>query len=368
MSWLRPIRSGWVIRDEVPGPDVDEFAEPDRVVEALAGAMGRTLLAVQHPHRTPEALAAGLGLAEALPIARSTLAVLLRTAYRRVENVVAPYRVDGRDGSVTGVLCMVGLDRVRHAEAVYPEVVADRAEVLAGLGCLTSAAMLVPVRHGERLTAAVLDATAHREPVVSTVDSVGRRHRVWLVAPDLLAGVGEGPLMVADGNHRVAAAAAAGLSELLALVAAGPDLRVGAFHRALTGTGLDAGRLADAWLRVGLVVREVSDQADPAPGRVVVRCPGGTLAVDLPVTGDIDHSIVENLLLDKALGVDPAGPHVHALPGDRPLPAGADVVILIAAVPLKELLARHAAGQLMPRKSTYFTPKPRSGLVLADVR
>ena len=27
----------------------------------------------------------------------------------------------------------------------------------------------------------------------------------------------------------------------------------------------------------------------------------------------------------------------------------------------------HAAGGRMPRKSTYFTPKPRSGLLLADL-
>jgi uncharacterized protein (DUF1015 family) len=27
----------------------------------------------------------------------------------------------------------------------------------------------------------------------------------------------------------------------------------------------------------------------------------------------------------------------------------------------------HAQGRRMPRKSTYFTPKPRSGLLLADL-
>ncbi|NBH11123.1 DUF1015 domain-containing protein, partial [Amycolatopsis sp. SID8362] len=48
-DWIRPIGRGWVVRDAVPGPDVDEFAEPDRVIDALAApGAGDTLLAVQH--------------------------------------------------------------------------------------------------------------------------------------------------------------------------------------------------------------------------------------------------------------------------------------------------------------------------------
>src|SRR3989337_47554 len=97
MRWVRPVARGWVVRDEVPGPDVDEFAEPDRILAALAepGAAARSLLAVQHPHRTPQAVAEGRGLLDSLPTARNTLRLMLRTAYREVSNVVAPYEVDG---------------------------------------------------------------------------------------------------------------------------------------------------------------------------------------------------------------------------------------------------------------------------------
>jgi hypothetical protein len=363
-----------VVRGEVPGPDVDEFAEPDRVVEALAaGTARRSLLAVQHPHRTPDALAAGLRVSEALPFARTTLSTLLRTAYRPVANVVAPYTVDGPDGSVIGLLCMVHPSTGQHMEQVYPDVVAERAEVLAGLGCLTSAALLIPVNGAETLTTAVRAAIETAgEASVSTVDSRGRRHRVWLVEPngELLAAAGAGPLLVADGNHRVAAAAAAGLTEMLALVTAGPGLRIGAFHRVLTGTGLDAAALEAAWRRVGLTVATAPPDAEPSPGRVVVQCPDRTLAVDLPPTEPaprIDHAVVEDLLLDKALGIDAEGPHVLPLPANRPPPADADAVLLLAPVPLTDVLATYAGGRRMPRKSTFFTPKPRSGLVLADL-
>lgn len=385
MSWVRPIARGWVVREEVPGPDVDEFAEPHRVVAALArpGAARGTLLAVQHPHRTPEALAGGFGVFEALPRARRALADLVRAAYRPVTDVVAPYQVDGPDGSATGLLCAVdpaavgadGTGRVRHSEQVYPEVVAERARVLAGLGCATSAALLVPVTAGDRLTAAVRAVVDEAgPPAVATVDTSGRRHRLWLLGPGptrdaLLDLVAAGPLLVADGNHRVAAAA--GLGTLLALVAAGPDLRVRAFHRVLTGTGLDADALAAAWRRVGLPVREAPDAVAPtSPGSVVVRAGERVLVVGLPEAAGaprIDHAAVEDLMLRRALGIDPAGPCVRALPEGRDPGPDAEAVLLLAPVPLDDVLAVHAEGGRMPRKSTYFTPKPRSGLLLADL-
>ncbi|OLF11850.1 DUF1015 family protein [Actinophytocola xanthii] len=381
MSWIRPVERGWVVREEVPGPDVDEFAEPDRVVAALHRRHEGTLLAVQHPHRTPPAIEQGLGLLDALPHARSTLSVLLHTAYRAVTDVVAPYEVDGPDGTACGLLCLVdpaavdadGLVRVRHSEQVYPEIVAERARVLAGLGYATSAAMLVPVAERDTLTAAVRAAVAGEEPVVSTVDSGGRRHRLWLLGPGprretVLAEAGAHPLMVADGNHRVAAAATARLTGLLALVTAGPALRVGAFHRVLVGTGLTAAALAEAWRRIGLSVAETPSAERPThTGTVVVRCPEATLRVELPAGGE-DHALVEEVLVRRALGVDPEGPNVRPLPDGREPPSDADAVLLLAPVPLADVLAVHAAGERMPRKSTYFTPKPRSGLLLAELR
>lgn len=375
--WVSAIRHGWVVDREVPGPDVDEFAEPADVIAALARWRGDSLLAVQHPHRTPRALAEGLSPADALPEARRELDRLLATAYRPVTDIVAPYRVDGPDGTAVGVLCLVDpreMSVVRHSEEVYPRVVAERAEMLSGLGCATSAAMLVPLSDGGKLTDAVLRETDMPE-AVRTVDPAGRTHRLWLSGPGhgqdaLLAVARNGPLLVADGNHRVAAAARAGTS-LLALITAGPDLRVGAFHRELTGTGLGPAELVAAWRRNGSRVHE--DGGPPVPGVVTVRAGGARLRVELPPPepGEplprIDHGVAERVLIAEALGIDPEGRRVRALPAAHPPDPDADAVLEFAPVPLADVLAVHAQRRLMPRKSTYFTPKPRTGLLLADL-
>ncbi|MGH3873119.1 MAG: DUF1015 family protein [Pseudonocardiaceae bacterium] len=387
--WVRAIRRGWVVEGGVPGPDVDEFAEATEVVAALARGAGDTLLAVQHPHRTPGALAGGLSVAAALPAARQALDRLRVTAYRQVDGVVAPYRVDGPDGVAVGVLCLVdsaavdvhGRSWVRHSEQVYPDVVAERAAVLTGLGCATSAAMLVPVVGGNQLTAAVLRSIdTLGAPAVSTTDSGGRSHRLWLLGPGagqdaVLGAVARSPLLVADGNHRVAAAAAGDQSSLLALVTGGPALRIGAIHRALVGTGLTVEDLVYAWRRKGLAVRHAPNPDPPVvAGTVVVRASGADLLVELPgpEPGEpvprIDHGLAERLLIADALGIDPEGPQVRALPAGRPAGAGVDAVLKLAPVPFADVLAVHEQGRRMPRKSTYFTPKPRSGLLLADLR
>ncbi len=388
---VRPIAAGWVVTgDRVPGPDVDEFAEPDQVITALGApdlAGTDSLLAVQHPHRTPAALAGSLAVVDALPAAREMLDRLVAAGYREVTGIVAPYLVSGPDGTALGMLCLVdpavldaeGMARVRHSEQVYPKVVAERATVLAGLGRATSAAMLIPVTDGPDLTAALHRVTSGLGPAaVSTTDSAGRRHQLWLLGPgpdqdELVAVAGRHPLLVADGNHRVAAAAVSDPSGLLALVTGGPDLRVGAIHRVLVGTGLDAAALSAAWRAAGLDVTEVASGQTPKPGVVVAVAGGRTLRVRLPepAFGEplprIDHSVVEHVLLGRALGLDPAGSQVRPLPPGARVPGAADAVLLLAPVPYEDVLAVHEQGRTMPRKSTYFTPKPRSGLLLAGL-
>jgi uncharacterized protein (DUF1015 family) len=342
-----------------------------------------SLLAVQHPQRTPGALAAGLSLADAMPAAVAELDSLCRNAYRPVHQVVAPYRISGEDASAVGILCLVdpravdeqGRTWVRDSERVYPSVVAERAEVLAALGVATSAAMLVPVADRPAMPDALSELVEHTcaglgTPEVSAVDRQGRRHELWTLGPGaeqdaLLAEAGRYPLLVADGNHRVAAARASGLGGLLALITAGPRLRVKAIHRVLVRSGLRLDDLRRAW--ASYPIADVPSDRRPETGTVVAVTDEGALAVRLPEAGGPDHAVLENVLLRKALGVDPQGSVLHAWPDGAPQVDGADVRLMVAPVPFETVRAMHRTGRRMHRKSTYFTPKPRSGLLLASL-
>jgi len=371
---VRAIRTGWVVRDTVPGPDVDEYGEPDQIARALAapGAADGSLLAVQHPHRTPMALAGHQTLLQAMPIAEYALNQLRAKHYRREKHFVALSWGDGPDGEALGLMCVVdptavlpdGGTFVRHTEDVYPEVVAERAAMQAALRCATSAAMLVPASGGAEFTGLLHEVVAELgEPDVSIVDWHGR-DRLWLlgrgeVQDTVLRAAGGRGLLVADGNHRVAAATLAG-NGLLALVTGGPDLRIGPIHRVLLHTHLTPDELVQRWQLTGLSVR--TSFAEPVPGTVVVYAGGQRLAVDLPGEG-IDHLKVELLMVERALGLDPAAVLRPLYVGQEPR-ADADAVVMIAPVPMEHVLT----GRPMPRKATYFTPKPRSGLVLANLR
>jgi uncharacterized protein (DUF1015 family) len=89
----------------------------------------------------------------------------------------------------------------------------------------------------------------------------------------------------------------------------------------------------------------------------------------------MDHALVERIVLGDALGLTPGDKHITYVGGDYPpswlvgeVDAGrADLAILIAPVSVDDFVAVNLARQKMPRKSTWFTPKARGGLVLAEL-
>ena len=80
-------------------------------------------------------------------------------------------------------------------------------------------------------------------------------------------------------------------------------------------------------------------------------------------------------LLRDGLGLEPGDKRISYVGGDYPpqwlvgeVDAGrAELAIMIAPVTVDEFVAVNLARQKLPRKSTWFTPKARGGLVLADL-
>ncbi|SNT04974.1 Uncharacterized conserved protein, DUF1015 family [Geodermatophilus pulveris] len=235
-------------------------------------------------------------------------------------------------------------------------------------------------------------------PALELTDADGVRHALWRVAdPDLtarvtaaLAGTGA---VIADGHHRFAAARAHGAREILALLTPmGPGgLRVDPIHRVVPELALDeAVAAASAGFRLtalpaaaGGAGREVARWlADPGETGVLVSDGSRLVRLDRPsgrVTGAVppeapaawrglDVVLVHHGLVRRLWGRadDPAGVLVAhgvaaALEGAR---ASRGVALLLRAPSPADVAAVARAGARMPRKSTLFVPKPRTGLVL----
>ena len=123
------------------------------------------------------------------------------------------------------------------------------------------------------------------------------------------------------------------------------------------------------------------EPGDAQSGTVQLYTRGGTWAVSLPrdpaarVVDNLDHALVERVLFGDVLGLDPGDKRITYVGGDYSHPwlrgevdaERADLAVLIAAVGVDEFVAVNLARDKMPRKSTWFTPKARAGLVVASV-
>jgi uncharacterized protein (DUF1015 family) len=252
-------------------------------------------------------------------------------------------------------------------------------------------------------TAGVVDRVAGTAPLVLAQTPDGLRHRLWrmddpaelaVVAADLAGR----QALIADGHHRYAAYRAL-QAEREAMTGAGPwdsglallvDLRahppaVGAIHRVVAGLDL-AGALAG--LDGLFSVHRVDDldaqvAADGlSTGQILLvgaDGQGATLevldrpAVDAVVARNhpeqwkrLDTAVLHDVLIDRAWAMpeERVSYHHEVAGAVRAATRTAGIAVLLAPVQVESVLELAAQGVRMPRKSTSFGPKPRTGLVL----
>jgi uncharacterized protein (DUF1015 family) len=221
--------------------------------------------------------------------------------------------------------------------------------------------------------------------VATDVDQSGRTHAIWVVPEgplqdDLVALAGGGELVVADGNHRSLAAQTGGLPRFLAVVTTPASVAIQPYNRLVAELGV--ADLVAELTAAGARVEPLPRPADiPAKGTIELYAAGTSYAVTLPARPDapavenLDHALVERVLLRDALGLDPGDKRVSYIGGDYPaewlrgeVDAGrAALAVLIAPVTVDDFVTVNLQRHKLPRKSTWFTPKARGGLVLAQL-
>src|SRR5689334_3899668 len=110
---LHPITHGWVSSGSTGARNCGEFASDAEITDIIA-ANPSSMLALEMPHLTPEAVRAGQSLADALPAAVARFADLKQGGgLRSVERVVAPYRITRRgEPDALGLFCCVDTEQV----------------------------------------------------------------------------------------------------------------------------------------------------------------------------------------------------------------------------------------------------------------
>ncbi|HKA82926.1 MAG TPA: DUF1015 domain-containing protein [Acidimicrobiales bacterium] len=281
-----------------------------------------------------------------------------------------------------------GADILPH-EQTTPKARSDRLELLRACRANLSAIW------GLSLAKGLTDLLpVEADPVADVVDDEGVRHTVWIVdRPDvsdaIAAAVAAQPVVIADGHHRYETAltylaerersegqpggAAATLAFVVELVE--DELTVRAIHRLLNGlpAGLDLVAALDPWFEpVG----------PPPAGEPVTTAmiDGGALCAVLP-SGEVllrprpdalaDARDLDSARLDVALASLPAHEVTFQHGPDnvrRAVATGqAQAGVLVRPASVAQIEATAHGGERMPPKTTFFHPKPRTGLVFRDL-
>jgi uncharacterized protein (DUF1015 family) len=396
MSVVHPIARAWISTGGTGARNYDEFAD-DAEITDIVSANPASALAIEMPHRAPDSL--GRTFTAALPDAVARLRHQREDgSYAPAGDVVVLYRItepDRPDEAAYGLFAMVDTDQISTSadepgvvirnEDVFIDKVRERVALAEATGHLLSPVLLLQTGFG--LHAALAEAVAGAgTPAVTDIDHVGRTHALWTVAGDsslgrsLTALAGAGELVVADGNHRSLAAQIGELPRFLAVVTTPESVAIQPYHRLITELPISLPAVLDGLRAAGATVEPGPVQIPPQ-GRIILYGREDAHQVTLPpsasecIVDGMDHALVERVLLRDILGLDPGDKRIVYVGGDYPpswlrseVDSGrAEAAVLIAPVRVDEFVAVNLARQKMPRKSTWFTPKARGGLVLAEL-
>ncbi len=306
------------------------------------------------------------------------------------EPALYPYRMTAPDGTATvGVVGALAMsDDVLPHEETMPKPKSDRLDLLRATG-----ANLSPI-WGLSLTEGMTETFAPEgPPAEEAYDDDGVHHELWVVDDPVViakvrAAVAASPVVIADGHHRYETARAyrdevrranGDLSGDHDLVMAfmveltEAQLHVHAIHRIVSGLpeGTEPAGLLGGYFD--------AVHAGPATERVVgALASSGSLAAVTPLDAwlltvrpgafEDAGTDLEAGLVDLALRQVPGAAVSYAAAWQEALgevTAGrSQLALLLRPVTVPQISAWARGRRRMPPKTTYFSPKPRTGMVI----
>ncbi|MGI8794398.1 MAG: DUF1015 family protein [Acidimicrobiales bacterium] len=227
-----------------------------------------------------------------------------------------------------------------------------------------------------------------REPDASATDEAGIEHLLWRISDAqtidaIRESVSSTPIVIADGHHHYETALAfpeemgdggpGGWDHLLTYVVelVEDELSVRAIHRLIAGlpSGFDLRAalapsfdIADA----GTVDASILDRMEAASSMCLITTDGASLLRPKAALDQAEHDL-DSSRLDLALGALPGHELTYQHGWDlaaRAVERGeADAAVLIRPATIGQISEVGHGGSRMPPKTTFFHPKPRTGMV-----
>ncbi len=386
-------------------PNYDEFQD-DREIYDLLRKQPDSVLRITMPHAWAESPDAMLpeGSPMALEAAAGRMAeVRASRLTREVQNILFLYEIASSERQATRQIGLGGMspasdiltDQTPHGvivrnEGVRPGKARGRADLIEA----TDAIIGMVNNAVEDATGAFAEAletySDGHAPHYSVTAEDGFTHRIWLLgeSPErtglLQALRSESFAYVADGNHRSAAAAMLGLEGFLAVVFPASRMGLAPYNRLVR----DAPRLLSSWKVVlggAFDVSAVPAGCDyqPRTSHEIGLYAGGTWLRLQPKPGSFDPSnasesidadIVQRQIFGRICGItDPRDERLAFVGGNRDarylrerVDAGEfGFAVTLPPVTMEQFINVCRQRRMMPPKSTWFSPKVRSGLVMA---
>lgn len=286
----------------------------------------------------------------------------------------------GRARATTGVLGAVTLERpgepgasILPHERTTPKAKSDRLDLLRATNANLSAIWGLSLAEG---LSKLLDPPG--EALGDLTDEDGVRHQSWRIDdPDACAAITDAvagaPVVIADGHHRFetclnyrdeAGTAVPGADATLIFIVELVDeqLTVQPIHRLLSALPADFDFPA-----AFEATYEVEEVEAVAPGELGVVTAAGSFRL----RPRVDDDTLDTVRLDEALAGFPthtlAFQHGVANVVDAVATGRAQAGVLLRPVGVPEISAVAESGERMPPKTTFFWPKPRTGVVFRSL-
>ncbi|HUL85209.1 MAG TPA: DUF1015 domain-containing protein [Actinomycetota bacterium] len=376
--------------DRLTAPPYDVISEPyrDRYRSGSPYNIVHLDLAQAHPGSTREQAADPYEAAGERLRAWIAEGIFVRSPEPMYFAYEMRFSLGGRRRRIRGLLCAMDLepwggDVVPH-EQTMPGPVEDRLRLLRATGTHLSPIYGIISGPNEPL-ARLLDEVAGTPPPFAILDEEGVEHRMWPVAGtvDVPTWLAEERLLIADGHHRYTTALRFRLDldadtgpgpwdQILTLVvdAGVQDVPVLPYHRLLVaGTAASDGpRDEEAAPDLMSVLASVDD--DTLRYGMATRSEDGRLRFALhrltgepPTVAALHHQVLDRIAPEDAIRFTHDAEDAAAA-----IRSGAAVAAyLLPPTSPDRIRAVVERGERLPRKSTFFWPKPRTGMVLMSV-